>query len=379
MTRQVGSSIKVVTLASGAKRWRFRVDLPPTADGKRRQQTLSFRSEEEAIIAQARHRVEVADGDYIERDPATIAAVLDEYELAQQAHWKPSTLVQNRSALKVVRAHLGDRELQKLTRGDVDRFASALRTTGGRGGAGRSPRTIQVAVGLLAAAVDLAHRDGRVRRNVVRDAKLAPVKYKRADVWTPTQLQQFIDYAAGGSLEVACHLLAHGLRRGEVLGLTWGAVDESDGTIHVQQARVVAGRSVATGTPKSEASDRVVPLTPEALSAVVALRERALGGAVSQRTKNKFVIVDESGEPMAPWTFSTRIRQLAAEAGLPEIKVHGIRHSVATTMLKAHVPVHVAAGLLGHTPAVLMKTYAHVISDDRAEGIEALRQAMQKR
>ncbi|PPG38372.1 hypothetical protein C5C17_15300 [Pseudoclavibacter sp. RFBA6] len=45
-------------------------------------------------------------------------------------------------------------------------------------------------------------------------------------------------------------------------------------------------------------------------------------------------------------------------------------------MLKAKVPVHVVAGLLGHTPAVLMKVYAHVIGDDRVEGIEALRRAL---
>ena len=58
---------------------------------------------------------------------------------------------------------------------------------------------------------------------------------------------------------------------------------------------------------------------------------------------------------------------LSVEAGLPRLTPHGLRHSFATTALRARVPVEVVAARLGNTPRVVQEVYSHVIpGDDQA-------------
>jgi hypothetical protein len=138
-TRQRGSSVQRVVLTDGQVRWRFRLDLDAGPDGKRRQQTVTCKSEAEAIARQAAGRTELARGVYVEPDKRTVNDVLDAWVLAKSVRWKPSTEYVNVSALRPVREALGARRVQQLRREDVDRLVHTLHTEGGRGGGGRSP------------------------------------------------------------------------------------------------------------------------------------------------------------------------------------------------------------------------------------------------
>ena len=164
--------------------------------------------------------------------------------------------------------------------------------------------------------------------------------------------------------------LATGLRRGELCGLRWKDVDLAAGTLSVASTRVVAD-AVVTGEPKTKAGARMVSLDRETVLALSIWRrgqaeERLAAGAGWSDTG--LVFVDVLGVPPHPETITRWWREAVARAGLPAIRLHDARHTAATVMLRAGVPVKVVSQRLGHADvAVTMRVYQHVTAqDDRA-------------
>ncbi len=85
-----------------------------------------------------------------------------------------------------------------------------------------------------------------------------------------------------------------------------------------------------------------------------------------------YLLADELGSPLYPDTLSERFDELVKALRLRRIHLHGLRHSCASALLANGVPVRTVADLLGHDPAVCLRTYAHVIPAQAAEATAAL-------
>ena len=100
----------------------------------------------------------------------------------------------------------------------------------------------------------------------------------------------------------------------------------------------------------------------------------AAGGGWSD---SGLVFVDELGVPPHPETITRWWRQAVARAGLPAIRPHNARHTAATVMLRAGVPVKVVSQRLGHPDvAVTMRVWQHVTAQDDRAAAEALGRAL---
>ena len=89
------------------------------------------------------------------------------------------------------------------------------------------------------------------------------------------------------------------------------------------------------------------------------------------------VFVDELGVPPHPETITRWWREAVARAGLPAIRLHDARHTAATMLLRAGVPVKVVAQRLGHADvAVTMRVYQHVTAQDDQAAADALGRAL---
>jgi integrase len=89
------------------------------------------------------------------------------------------------------------------------------------------------------------------------------------------------------------------------------------------------------------------------------------------------VFVDEVGIPPHPETMTRWWREAVARAGLPPIRLHDARHTAATVMLRAGVPVKVVSQRLGHADvAVTMRVYQHVTAQDDRSAADALGRAL---
>lgn len=160
------------------------------------------------------------------------------------------------------------------------------------------------------------------------------------------------------------------MRRGELAGLRWKNVDLDGATLTVAQQRTEANHQVVVSTPKAK-SQRQIALAPPTVAALrehrqIQLRERlALGAAW---TDTGYVFVNEAGEPYHPHSFLSIFRRACAAAGVPRIRIHDLRHTIATLALQAGVHPKVVQEQLGHSAInVTLDIYSHVPQAVRTE------------
>ena len=96
----------------------------------------------------------------------------------------------------------------------------------------------------------------------------------------------------------------------------------------------------------------------------------ALGGADANED---WVFPDEWGQLLPPYRVSEAFRRLVRRAGLAPLRFHDLRHTAATLMLQAGVPIKIVQTRLGHaTAALTLDVYAHVTTEGQREGAEAV-------
>jgi integrase len=155
-------------------------------------------------------------------------------------------------------------------------------------------------------------------------------------VWTPAQAGAFLDYAEAHDIMLypMFVLIAHrGLRRGEAVGLRDADIDLDTGGAVISQQIAVLGYTPIVKKVKSDAGERTISLDAVSLAALRDYRARRdrwqkVCGPAWPNTGLFFVQPD--GQPWHPETVSERFDRLVADAGLPPIRLHDLRHGAAT-------------------------------------------------
>jgi len=124
-----------------------------------------------------------------------------------------------------------------------------------------------------------------------------------AKSWTLAEAERFRAAVSDHRL-FACWLLSmYGMRRSEVLGLRWSAVDLDTGTLSVRRGRVAVGGEAVEGAPKSRRSRRDLPLPADVVAALRALRQRQRAEALALGvgwSDDRLVAVHEDSTPCGP-------------------------------------------------------------------------------
>ena len=159
----------------------------------------------------------------------------------------------------------------------------------------------------------------------------------------------------------------YGLRRSELLALRWRAVDLDHCTLTVEAGLVEADGQLVWSAGKNTRSRRRIPIDTSTRDALRTHRdlqhaERDRAGSVWQ--DHDLVVATHVGGPVRPRNYSHTLDRLVARTGLPRLTSHGLRHTAATHMVANASDlgeVRAAAELLGHSPEMLMHTYAHAL------------------
>ncbi len=288
---------------------------------------------------------------------------------------------------------LGQRQLAKLSPGDLDLFYADLLAKGRRGkgsdNKGLAPKTVRNIHVMMNKALSDAQRKGLVVRNVANLAdppKLSAQRREDIKAWDADQLCVFLDAMDSQRFLPAFHLSAHtGMRRGEILGLRWGDVDLEAGRVSVRQALVSVAYEVHISDVKTGTGRRTVDIEEDAIAVLESwrsLRIEERGGKAPAKTDLVFTRPD--GSWLHPDLFSQIFDRVVAKLDVPEITLHDLRHTHATILLMNGVPVKVVSERLGHaSPAFTMSVYQHVLPGMQAEAAElfaeVLRQAAERK
>lgn len=271
--------------------------------------------------------------------------------------------------------------LAHITTADLEGFYAEL------SGRPLDARTVRMVHAPLHRALAKAVKDRRLVANPAAGAELP--RQTRREMHALDVVQKGRLLATSEATENRFHALWHvlvngGLRPHEALALRWQDV-EAD-RVHVRRTLVPRrkGGGWTLEEPKTSRSRRTVPLPAAAMEA---LRWHQAQQAVEKETARGryhdqgFVFAGQGGEPLNLANLTVRHFKplLTAHYRLPSIRLYDLRHTHASLLLAAGVPVHVVSARLGHASAKMtLDVYAHVLSgqdEDAVAKVEAFERA----
>ena len=242
---------------------------------------------------------------------------------------------------------------------------------------GVSEQTVTTMLVQLSAALNDAVEQNLIPRNVARTVRRPSVRAEDLQVWTRDQSRQFREHVHPHRLYALFLLSLCGLRRSEIMGLEWSAVDLDAGTVEVRQGRVpITATETEIDDPKSWRSERTLPVPADVLRA---LRTFHAAQVAEKLVLGKAYVDDhdlvarhEDGEMIRPEWYGDEVQRQMAAAGVPVIRLKDTRHTAATILLDSGASPDTVAKWLGHDPAVLLRVYAHPYKERLAQAGDAL-------
>jgi integrase len=328
------------------------------ATGKRRRRHKSGFKTQRAAEAAKREAIRAAEtGMAPAGELPTVASYVDEWLAGRRSALRQSTWASYRDVLEGrVVSRLGALRLDKLTAKHVADLAVDLEQHGGRDerrGPGLSARSVRYTLTVLTRALDDAVKRGLIPRNPAEHVDRPRVADKEMEWWSIGEARTFLNYTADDRLSALWTLLlTTGLRRGEALGLKWDDIHFDAGRLAVRRTLVTVGYQIRWSEPKTQASRRAVALDPGTVTTLRAHRARQLEERLAVGAgylDQGLVFCDVAGEPLHPDGVTQRFDRLVRNASLRRIRLHDLRHTAATLMLEAGVPLKAVAERLGHS------------------------------
>jgi integrase len=318
----------------------------------------------------------------------TVEDVCRRYLTSRQAMGrKPTTLrgIESAHRLWIIPA-LGHRRLADVARHDFDALTASIAA------AGRKPRYVRNVAAEFASLMNWCVREGLLDRSPADLSRLPQVRAEaRIRFLTVPEVDALVRCVPDSDRRVLWQALFRvaagtGLRKGELRALRWDDVDFAGEALrvlnnverHFDPTRTPdrgrpapRTRRTATGTTKTRAGERAVPMAEEVLVALDRLHQE-------QGSPPGTALVFPSprdGGPLGESTMDRALRDALAEAGLPHRTMHELRHSFGTAMAAAGVPVRTLQAWMGHERIQSTEVYMHYAPrhDEARQATEAFR------
>ena len=362
--------------------WQIVIQLPPCpVTGKRNRIYKSVdgnKREAEKIMRQMMADIET--GGYVKDTTLTVESYLRQWHTDYIKPFKsPTTSATYLYNLEnYVIPVFGKLGLQQLTTAAIQRWINNLMVTSPLRNRPLAPKTIRNLFMNLSAALKRAVQLEYLRKNPAENIELPKCPKYKPEVYDSQEIAKLIQILRGSELELAFMILITlGLRRGELIALTWSDIDFDNQIVHISKSRVKVKRNHAvTKSPKSEAGNRSI-MAPDMLIELLRrgkrdyLKRQLRYGKDFKHTD--LVVCHDDGSPFAPDYFTHKFKQLLDAHGLRQIRLHDLRHSNATFMLQIGVPAKVMQKRLGHsTFGTTMDIYASVLDSMQEEAADTL-------
>lgn len=269
-------------------------------------------------------------------------------------------------------------------------FFKYLKLNGKKDGSGLSEKSVKNIRGVLSAAFDDACKNHIISDNPILNSRMPVFEdniKKEVVTYTPQEVKKLLTAAKNSKSHVYLFLLLAlytGLRRGELLALTWDSIDFDKRILSVNKSRTGTNKAVTmlVTKPKTNSSNRDIPLTDEVLEELKSEKDRQaeykrlLGNGYNN--EYDFVIRNINGKPYTNLNALNRVvNRLEEKAGLRHCTIHQLRHTVANLLDDNGVPLQEISTLLGHSNVYTTeRIYIHRKTAAKRENIDILNNAI---
>ena len=354
----------------GANSWEIKIELE-RVNGKRHRRFVTVKGTYKDAQKELTRLLSSADDGTL---PDPTRTTVGEYV----REWLGSTLTQSPKTLERYRElaehqiipHLGDERLQKLRPEHIERWHAALLQTG------LSARTVGHAHRVLSSVLRRAVENGTLARNVAAIRKPPAVEAKEVEILLPDQVKAVFDSLQGHALHpIASLALATGLRRGELLGLQWPDIDLDRGVLRVERSVEETKAGLRVKPPKTKRGRRNIALSPDAIAMLREHRKAQLELrlVLGQGGQPVLVFSTIEGEMLSPDNLSRDWGRVCRQKKLPKVSFHALRHTHASTLIRAGVDVLTISRRLGHAKAAMtLDVYGHLMEGSDAAAARAI-------
>jgi integrase len=288
----------------------------------------------------------------------TISQLFGSWFESNMSGWKEKTLKSYEQMARVnILPYVGDIQVNNLTPEDVEKMMNKLQDRG------LSKRTIEYACLILSRCLNWAKKRGKADDNPVKLVRMPKVERYKVTPFEPEQARRLLKEIRGHRLEVLYRVaFALGLRRGELLSLEWRDINFISRTLTIR-----AG--------KTECAARTLPLPPR-LS--MALREHQERQSRERQTEPKWkehglVFPSKHGTPINPNNLRRHYKQALEQAGLPDKRIHDIRHSCIAFLIAEGASLTIIKEIAGHVSASFTSDmYGYLLNNVDRKVVESI-------
>jgi len=350
---------------TGQKRWTYK-----TFKGGKREAQRALA----AMVASA-------DGSGVAPSSGTVSELLKRWFENSSADFSPSTALETTNFMRrYIEPGLGSFQVARLRTEDIDRLYRELRKRGGQNGRPLAPATVRRVHVIVHRSLEQAVRWGWTRTNPAHKAQVPRIPAPDIRPPAPADLVRLFALAEEHDPALSTFLwvaAATGARRSELLALRWSDIDEASSRMTIARGLVNGPDGFVVKDTKTHGVRRVA-LDPKTAAVLAEHHHRAENAAEAcdvVLAPDAYVFSHEadSSAPWRPDSTTRAFRILVQRAGARGVRLHDLRHYVATRLLAAGVDVRTVAGRLGHRNAsTTLNVYAHFVVDADEEAAAVL-------
>ncbi|WP_419035340.1 tyrosine-type recombinase/integrase [Dysosmobacter sp.] len=235
-------------------------------------------------------------------------------------------------------------------------------------------------------AVKYAIRHDLISSNILEKLDRPKSEAFVGSFYSIAEIETLFEAVKGDPVEFPVLMSAfYGLRRSEIMGLRWSAIDFEGNTLTVDHTVVQYrsdGKSVIEGKNrmKNKSSCRTMPLVPQYRELLLRMQERKAACKEfcgNCYTESEYIYVNELGIPYKPNFVSDHFKRVLKQHGLRPIRFHDLRHTCASLLLKNGVAMKDIQDWLGHSSyATTANIYAHLDTDSKKQPATKMNQAV---
>jgi integrase len=346
--------------------WTFQLE---TRDdkGNRKQITKGgFRTKKEAQLKAAQIQQEIENGNYYEQKDINIGEFFAEWlnhyarlNLNERTYANRKYMINARILPAIGKVKLKDLKplmIQKLYKQCFD--------------SGLSSNYVNTIHRLMLNALKWGVKMQLIRVNPVEDVNAPKIEKKTVKTWSIDQVKTFLNTSQTYWYHIGfCIAIYTGLRRGEILRLTWGDVDFDKKQL-----------TVLTGKTKSATRTIAIPdLLISELKKHKAKQNQNKLLLMGAYADNDLIVCSQIGTPTNERNLNRSFYELLDKINVPKIRFHDLRHTHATILLQMGEHPKIVSERLGHSRVnITMDTYSHVMPEMQQETAKRLNDLMSK-